>query len=143
MQQRGRKYFARRPYSPNPRGWGQKVKIKHGTEYFACRPPSPKETGDGVDIQPFQNMVMLHIKLKGVKMQQYGSKYSNLGMGSIGQNLPFSGYGQVAYQIEGNQECSNMVANMLPTTPTPLTLGMESKGQNSTFFRAFKCCIPN
>ena len=40
MQQHGSKYFARRP--PNwPWGWGQKIKI-----------------------QLFQNMVMLHIKLK-------------------------------------------------------------------------------
>ena len=45
MQQNGSKYFARRhpPPPPRPWGWDQKVKI-----------------------QLFQNMVMLHIKLKGV-----------------------------------------------------------------------------
>ena len=59
---------------PHPWGWGQKVKI-----------------------QLFQNMVMLHIKLKGImKWQQHGSKYfarrhppPTLGMGSIGQKSIF------------------------------------------------------
>ena len=42
------------------------------------------------------------------------------------------------YQIKENQECSNMVANILPTDappppPLPLTLMMGSVGQNSTF----------
>ena len=46
MQQHGSKYFAHRPPTPPkpwPLGWGQKVKI-----------------------QLFQNMVMLHIELKGI-----------------------------------------------------------------------------
>ena len=37
-----------------------------------------------------------------------------LGRGSTGQNSAFSEYGHVAYQIKDNQECSNMVANILP-----------------------------
>ena len=40
-------------------------------------------------------------------------------MGSIGQNSTFSEHGHVAYQIKGNHECSNMVANILPTDPLP------------------------
>ena len=39
---------------------------QHGSKYFARRhPPQPKTLGDGkkVKIQPFQNMVVLHIKL--------------------------------------------------------------------------------
>ena len=43
MQQHGSKYFARRPPPTRPWRWGQKVKILL-----------------------FQNMVMLHIKLKGI-----------------------------------------------------------------------------
>ena len=39
-----------------------------------------------------------------------------------------------AYQINENQECSNMVANILPADlPHPQTLGIRSVGQNSTF----------
>ena len=35
------------------------------------------------------------------------------------QNLTFSEYGHVAYQIKGNDACSNMVANNLPVdTPS-------------------------
>ena len=52
-------------------------------------------------------MVMLHNILKGMKHAEYG---------------------QVAYQIKGNDTCSNTVANILPTDPLP-TL----KGQYSTF----------
>ena len=45
-------------------------------------------------------------------------------MGSKGQNSTFSEHGHVAYQIKGNQVCSNMVANilivdLLPPLPQP------------------------
>ena len=42
-----------------------------------------------------------------------------MGMESVGQNLTILEHGHVAYQIKGNQDCSNMVANILPTDPTP------------------------
>ena len=47
-------------------------------------------------------------------------------------NSTFSEYGHVAYQIKGNDACSNMVANILSvdTTSTP---GVGSKGQNIFF----------
>ena len=35
-----------------------------GSKYLARRPPDPK--GQNVQIQPFQNYVMLHIKLNGI-----------------------------------------------------------------------------
>ena len=37
-------------------------------------------------------------------------------MGSIGENSTFSEHGHVAYQIKGDNECSNMVANILRKT---------------------------
>ena len=55
-----------------------------------------------------------------------------LGLGSKGQNSTLSENGHVAYQIKGNHECSNIVANILPADPTP-TLEMGSIGQNSNF----------
>ena len=42
-----------------------------------------------------------------------------LGMGSIGQNSAFSERGHVAYQIKENQECTKMVANILPADSYP------------------------
>ena len=39
------------------------------------------------------------------------------GVGSKGQYSTFSEHGHVAYQIKGNQKCSNMVANILPADP--------------------------
>ena len=36
-----------------------------------------------------------------------------------GQNSTFSEYGHVAYQIKGNDTCSNMVANILCRPPSP------------------------
>ena len=46
----------------------------------------------------------------------------------------FSEHGHVAYQINGNDACSNMVANIFPIY-TPKILRVGSKGQNSTFFQ--------
>ena len=75
-------------------------------------------------------------------MQHHGSKYFAdrplptpypLTMGSMGQNSTFSEHGHVAYQIKDNHECSNMVANILPTDPPNTTLGMGSVDQNLTF----------
>ena len=53
------------------------------------------------------------------------------GVGSKGQNSNLWEHGHDTYQIQGNQECSNMVANILPVDPLPRPWG--SKGQNSTF----------
>ena len=39
--------------------------------------------------------------------------------GSKGQIATFSEHCHVAYQIKGNQVCSNMVANILPANPPP------------------------
>ena len=39
---------------------------QHDSKYFACRLPPPQGWGQKVKIQLFQNMVMLHIKLKGM-----------------------------------------------------------------------------
>ena len=38
-------------------------------------------------------------------------------LGSKGQILTFVEHDHVAYQIKGNRECSNMVANILPAAP--------------------------
>ena len=62
-------------------------------------------------------------------MQQHGSKIFclqtllALGMGSEGQNITFSEHGHVAYQIKEDQECSNMVASILPADPPPRLWG--------------------
>ena len=62
-------------------------------------------------------------------MQQHGSTYfacrparpwgGGGGAGSKGPNSTFLEYGHVAYRIKWNHECSNMVANILPTDPLP------------------------
>ena len=52
----------------------------------------------------------------------------DLGGGGRGQNLVFSEYGHVAYQIKADDAGNNMVANILPTD-TPSTQGVGSKGQ--------------
>ena len=81
---------------------------------------------------------MLHIKLKRITnaatwFPADPHKHTpTLGMGSVGQNSAVSEHGHVAYQITENQECSNMVADILHTDP-PSTLGMGSVGHNSTF----------
>ena len=52
-------------------------------------------------------------------------------MGLAGQTSTFSEHSHAAYEIKQNHECSNMVANILPTDIP--TLGMGSVGLNSTF----------
>ena len=72
-------------------------------------------------------MVMLHIKLNGIRMQQHGTNISPVGVGSQVNILLFLEYGHVAYQIKWKHKCSNMVANILPQTPpTP----HDTAGQN-------------
>ena len=49
-----------------------------------------------------------------------------LGMGPIGQNLPFSEYGHIEYQFKGNQKMQQQGSKYLPADDYPLapTMGM-------------------
>ena len=78
--------------------------------------------------QLFQNMVVLHIKLKRITNAKntvaniLPQTPPTLGMGPIGQSSTFSEYGHGAYQIKENliYECSsNMAANILLAEPLP------------------------
>ena len=91
--------------------------------------------GAEAKIKIFQNMVMLHIKLK---LTTLAATWKQIfctqthprprGVGSKGQTIYFSESSRVAYQIKADDAGSNMVANILPTD-TPLTQGVGSKGQ--------------
>ena len=50
-----------------------------------------------------------------------------------GSKLTFSEHGHVAYQIKGNHNCNNLVANLKPSDPPSPTRPWGSKSQNSTF----------
>ena len=86
-------------------------------------------------------MVMLYIKLK--RITNAATWYPNillagsptLGMGPIGQNLPFSEHGHIEYQFKGNQKMQQQGSKYLPGDAYPLapTLGIGSVGRNSTF----------
>ena len=65
-----------------------------------------------------------------------------LTLGSKGQNSTLSENGHVAYQINGNNECSNMVANILPTDP-PQDSGDGVNRSKLNFFRTWSCCMSN
>ena len=54
------------------------------------------------------------------RAQFQGVASAQLRGGGGGQNSTFSEHGHVAYEIKGNHECSNMVANILPADPTGL-----------------------
>ena len=99
--------------------------MQHGSKYYARRPPTPTL---GVKIQLFQNMVILHIKLKACLHPP--SPYSWVKR----SNLTFAEHDHVAYQIKGNHECSNMVANILPAAPSPF------RRSKFNFFRTWSCC---
>ena len=58
-------------------------------------------------------------------MQQHGSKYFACRLASPrpwgwGQTSTFSEYGQIVYQIKGDDTCCNMVANIFTRRPPPL-----------------------
>ena len=63
-------------------------------------------------------MDMLHIKLKKIAhasnmVEMLTHRFPlTLGVGSIGQKSIFQ-HGHVAYQIKGNDKCSNLQANIL------------------------------
>ena len=88
-------------------------------------PTDPQEPGDGVSRSEFnfyQNMVMLHIKLKIIMKAATwlpADHPHTLGIGSVGQNSFSTEHGHVAYQIKGNNECSNMVANFASRPQIP------------------------
>ena len=73
-------------------------------------------------------------------MQQHGSKHfacrplppTTLGMGSVGQKSTFSEHGHVAYQIKGNDKCSNMQVHIL-SFHTPSIPWVVVKGQKHVF----------
>ena len=100
---------------------------------FCPQTPNP---GDGVsksEVNFFQNMVMLHIKLKTNQVYRYmQSTPPPCDLREWVSNTTFSEHGHVAYENKENHECSDLVAIILPLTPHR-TLGMGSVGQNSTF----------
>ena len=69
----------------------------------------------------FQNMVLLHIKLKGItNAVTWKQLFCPQSPHTIKKSkFNFEEYSHVAYQIKGNDACSNMVANILPADPHP------------------------
>ena len=53
-------------------------------------------------------------------------------MGQKVKNSIFSDHGHVTHQIIANNKCNNLIANILPQTPLPPTLGGGIRVQNST-----------
>ena len=64
-------------------------------------------------------------------MQQHGSKYTTLGIWSIGQNSIFSEHGHVAYQVKWNPEMQQHGSKYFARRP-PMPL-KRPIGQKSTF----------
>ena len=69
-------------------------------------------------------------------MQQHGCKFlARRPPSTLGVKIQFF-QSMVMFHVEGNQECSNMVANILPAEPPrppPSTLEVGSIGKTSTF----------
>ena len=63
-----------------------------------------------------------------------------LGMAPVGRNSTFPQHGHVAYQTKDNQDCSTMVANILPEDP-PADPRDGSIGPKFNFFTTWSCCI--
>ena len=64
----------------------------------------------------------------------------DLGDGAEAKIQLFQNYGHVAYQIKGNDACSNMVANILPVD-TPSTSEVGSKGLKKNLLKVVKLHI--
>ena len=117
-------------------------------------PPSPNiRMGLIVKFQLCHNMVMLHIKLKGITKCSY--TVANICLQNPIPLYPADGVNRSKFdffqnmvmfhiKLKGIMKCSNTVANILPADPpsSPLTFGMGSIGQKLTF-RTWSCCISN
>ena len=118
--------------------WNHEMK-QHGSKYLAGRcPPPPPPPYTRVKTQLFQKKIILHIKLKGITNAATWSQIFYLqtphppdpGVGVKDQNSTFAEHGHVANQIQGNHECSNIVANILPAdTPPSWGWGQYVKSQ--------------
>ena len=114
---------------------------QHGSKYFSRRPPPTPDPGVKRSKLTLQNVVILHIKLKGatnVAMPADPPSHLTLGRGSKVQNSTFSEHGLDAYQIKGNHECSNIVATIFARRP-PSDPGDWVK--KSKYFRTWSCCM--
>ena len=81
----------------------------------ACRPPPPPPPNHpGVKRLKFlEKKNMLHIKLKGISMQQHGSKYfAHSPPPPPPRKVKIHDFrNMVILHIKGNRKCSNMVLN--------------------------------
>ena len=131
--------------------------IALGGKYFACRPPypfPPVDPGDGVNRSKYERGQRSGIDtIKYHTCQGYQWESNKLTIGHhkreprgqpLPNRLPQGNNKQMQlfqnmvmlqyYQIKGNHECTQKVANILPAdSPTPPTLEMWSISQNSTF----------
>ena len=124
----------------------------HNSKHFALRPTtSPPLQGSTGQNQLFQNMVISHIKLRGIaKHQQHGSKCfaripplpTTLGDGVRKvKNQLLQNMVMLHIKLIGITKCSKIVANILPAYPTPFNLGVKMSKYN--FFRTWSSCISN
>ena len=122
---------------------------QRNSKYFAHRYLSTLGKGSIGQSQPFQNMVMFHIKV--IVITKCSNMVANILYFACRYPPPplpplltqevkrskfyyfFSEQYYVAYQTKGNYECSNSVANILPTDTPPPWGGKVSIGQKSTF----------
>ena len=99
---------------------------QHGSKYFAHRPPPTLGMRSVGHNSTFQNMVMLHIKLKSIMKTatwlpadppppppdpRDGVCWSKF--------MFFTEHGHVAYQIKEKYKCSNMVASFASRPQLP------------------------
>ena len=65
-------------------------------------------------------------------------------MGPEGQKSTFSKHGHVAFQIDENRDCSNMVENILPAEPLLYPNPVDGISRSKfNFFKTWSCCISN
>ena len=130
---------------------------QHGSNFFLADNPLPTRPygmGSKVIIHFFQNMVMLHIKLKknhecsnmvsNILHADPPPPHQNLGMGQLVKFQFFQHMFMVHIKFKGIMNAatwSQMFCLQTPP-PRPLTLVLGSKGQNSTF-RTRSCFIAN
>ena len=97
---------------------------QHGSNYFACRPSNPWVGIKSEQIQLFSEYCPVIYQIKGngacsiIAANIFSCRptlYLTLGVELKGHNSTLPENGNVAYQIKCNHECSNMLANIVPT----------------------------
>ena len=121
---------------------------QHGSKFYARTPP-PLLT-PGLNRSQFNFFITISCCIPNQSAATWSQIFClqtapplTLALGSKGHNSILSERDKNVNRIKGNRECSDMLANFLPTDPLPHDPRDEVNRSKFNFFRTRPCCISN